>query len=164
MQFQFLQTADIAPEPEGPETTDYGLIQRSAVAAEHLVAADILYRNWDCSFASAGLRYDLIADVGGLRRVQVKMCGRPKLEGGTRLYYIFGAGTATSLSSRSDKRLRNYAGHIDLFAFVASDIRKILYVLPRTIDTQKLMVPASDFSEDRIEISWRTALQEWGLV
>lgn len=151
-------------EPYDSETVDHGLIQRQAAAAEHIVAADILQRNWDCSVAAARLRYDLIADVGGLRRIQVKTCLFPTLQGGVRLYYKFGCGAATSASRRSDGRLNNYQNDVDLLALLAFDIKKIIYVLPSKVETQKLYLHATDFTDERANISWAEALRDWGVL
>lgn len=166
MQLGFFKVVD-NDEPDDSEAVsgaiDYGLIQKRALAAEHLVAADILQRNWDCSFAAAALRYDLIADVGGLRRVQVKMALRPCLQGGVILYYKFGCGAATSISRRSEGRLNHYKGEIDLFALVAFDIKRIIYVHPDLVDTQKIFVRESEFTAERSDLSWRESLRGWGI-
>lgn len=162
MQLQFFETAEIDDAAEG-DLIDYGLIQRRSLASEHLVAADILRRNWDCSFAAPALRYDLIADVGGLRRIQVKMCSRPKVYvGGTCLHYRFGA--APSVHRSGDTRLNKYGDSIDLFAFVAFDRSLIIYMLPEKIETQAILLKAADFTAEKSDLFWLDILREWRLT
>lgn len=164
MQLQFFDAIQIddAAEADG-DSIDYGLIQRRSLASEHLVATDILRRNWDCSFAAPALRYDLIADVGGLRRIQVKMCMRPKVyAGGSCLHYKFGA--APSVHRSGDTRLNKYGDSIELFAFVAFDRSLIIYMFPEKIETHVILLKAADFTAEKSDLSWLEALREWKLA
>lgn len=119
------------------------------LGAEYLVAADLCLAGYRCSFAAAGLSYDLIADVAGrLLKIQVKATSKQKM---------------VNTGSRSKKRLayefqahrqngERYTGAADVFAFVALDIRSILYV---GTGRQKLWyrIPAKFMTPERSSLS-----------
>lgn len=159
---------DESVEPETTDAARQHLMRNIARAAEHFVAGDILQRNWACTMAAEGLRYDLIAEILIPRRIQVKMCQRPmfKNPGGKHLYYKYGQSTGglrPSGKTREGGRLKDYVGAIDLFAFVAFDKRRVIYVLPENIPTYTLKIRASEFTDERSELSWSEALREWGV-
>lgn len=126
-----------------------------SLAAQYFVAADILQRGWDCSVAAEGLRYDLIADVGGLRRIQVKMSMFARLcsPRAKTISYPFGAPASGGL--------RTYLNDIDMFAFVAMDLRKIIYARPKNIDCHALLIPLTRFQNEPPEHSWAESIEEW---
>lgn len=164
MQLRFFDDTADAEEPND----GYRLIHNLARAAEHFVAANILERNWSCSIAAEGLRYDLIAEVGLPRRVQVKMALRPRFRNSERgnIYYHFGqgfGGLRHNGKRRIGDNLSAYKGAIDLFAFVAMDRRSILYVSPTSIPTKTVKIEASEFSKERENFSWAEALRAWGI-
>lgn len=144
------------------------IVHNLARAAEHLVAFDILQRNWACSIAAEGLRYDLIAEVGSPRRIQVKMSLRPNFRnpGVSKPYHKFGqthGGRRPNGKRRPGHRLSDYQNDIDLFAFVAFDKKCVLYALPHAIQTNSLKIAAADFTQERSSLSWSEALRFWGV-
>lgn len=155
MQFTIFDDAE-AIALSADEAPDYRTERNLARAAEYLAAFDISRRGFDCFMAGEGLRYDLIADVGGLRRVQVKMCRRAtyRASGSVSLSYTFGG---------SDKHLSAYVGDIDLFAFVAMDRQTVLYMPPHQLKRQKLHVPASTVSPETSDLSWADMMRGWGV-
>ena len=128
-----------------------------AHAAEHLVAYDICRRGFDCFIAGEGLRYDLIADVGGLRRIQVKMNRRATVRTASQKLpaYYFG--------KHDRKPLNGYAADADLFAFVGMDRAAILYVSPSRICTPTVQISAGQFTPEGCDLSWCEALRMWGI-
>lgn len=143
--------ADVPARDDGPY--DYSQVAKNYLAAQHLVAFDILTRGFFCSVAAEGLRYDLIADVGGLRRIQVKMTSGLQMSGGYLRYRFWGG--------KMNQKLRDYRGDIDLFAFVAMDIKRILYVLPESVDVVAAAFKASYFEADRCELAWQAIVRGW---
>lgn len=125
--------------------------------AEFLVAADICLRGYSCMMAGPGLRYDIVADIGGLRRIQVKMtrAARVKTKNNKYSYQRYWFDQARNGG------LLDYKGDIDLFAFVALDIRSILYVPITDLSVGHVSFVRSDFALERIEMSWRTIITRW---
>jgi hypothetical protein len=167
MQLRFFEPI-LDSEISEPDDANHGVVINLARAAEHFVAFDILQRNWSCSVAAEGLRYDLIAEIDGPRRVQVKMSLRPNFRnpGVSKPYHRFGqthGGQRPNGRRRRGDRLADYIGDIDLFAFVAFDKKCVLYALPHTIQTNSLKIAAADFTPDRSELSWSEALRFWGV-
>lgn len=165
MQLRFFE-----PTEAGNEEAESGhrWMHNLAKAAEHFVAWDILQRNWACSMASEGLRYDLLAEVGIPRRVQVKMSLRPNFRnpGVSKPYHRFGqthGGNRPNGRRRRGDRLGDYLNDIDLFAFVAFDKKCVLYALPTAIQTSSLKIAAADFTQERSDLSWSEALRAWGV-
>lgn len=132
---------------------DPTVLAYKALAAQHLVASDILCRGYAVSTAAEKLRYDLIADIGGLKRVQVKMTTGLQMAGGYLRYRFWGG--------NYNSKLRDYMGDIDLFAFVAMDIRRIKYALPANIDLVTAAFKPADFDLDRCELGWQQAVRSW---
>lgn len=138
-----------------PEVSpDYRFERNLARAAEYLVAFDISRRGFDCFTVGENLRYDLIADVGGLRRIQVKMNRKAvfRAPGSISQSYTFGGG-------ESDLQL--YTKDIDLFAFVAMDRQSVIYSVPASIKRQKFHIPASIMTPEACDISWTDATRGW---
>lgn len=137
-----------------PEVSpDYRVERNLARAAEYLVAFDISRRGLDCFLAGEGLRYDLIADVGGLRRIQVKMNRRAvfRAPGSVFQSYTFG----------SKEDLRGYIDDIDLFAFVAMDRQTVIYSAPSTMRRQAFHIKASIMTPEACDVSWTDATRGW---
>ena len=141
---------ELEVEEEGP---DYRFDRNLARAAEFLAAFDISRRGFDCFTVGEGLRYDLIADINGIRRIQVKMNHRAKFKapGSVTMSYTFG----------NSDNLRDYVGDIDLFAFVAMDCRLVLYGLPERMKSSALHIPSSRMTDGVCELSWVDATRNW---
>jgi len=154
VQFGFFpEEADAPLLDEG--LVDYGL---QGAAAQHLVAADLALRGHAATIAAEGLAYDLIAEIGGLRRIQVK--SKRQIGSSGR-----GDGTPGYLwSSRDGGLVARYSGRADAFAFVALDRRLILWVPVDGMPTKNhLWVPSSQMTEDRCQMSWASLMRGWGL-
>lgn len=153
MQLPFFEedTADLVPN----EAPDYRAERNLARAAEFYVAFDISRRGWDTFTVGESLRYDLIADVRGLRRIQVKMNRRAILRGpaSTSLSYTFG--------KHDNKPLNEYAGDVDLLALVAMDRSVVLYVLPESVRRKALHVSAAAMTPEASDLSWAEVLRAW---
>ena len=105
-----------------------------AAAAEHLVASDLLMLNYPVSVAGAGLPYDLIAEIeGAMVRIQVKSTAKPRKDG-KRSGYIFDGRRGYKNSSRLG--LKSYKGEVELLAFVAMDIRRVIYRAPGSVSNR----------------------------
>lgn len=94
-------------------------------AAEHLVCADLILQGFDAYLAGAQLPYDVVVDANGkLHRVQVKGTTSMYLgnERRKRRSYRFGLRKGRGAIRRLDST------SVDVFAFVALDIRRIAYV------------------------------------
>lgn len=156
MQLLFFAELETAA-PESEPTSDYRAERNIARAAEFLVAYDICRRGWDCFTAGEQLRYDLIADVRGLRRIQVKMNRRAIYRGQSSqtLSYTFG--------KNDNKPLSEYAGDVDLLALVGMDRGVILYVLPSLVKVAALHLPASQFTPETSDLSWSETMRAWGV-
>lgn len=126
-----------AVSPDRPRHTDEPTrgIQKRRIghAAQHLVAADILLHGYDCSVSAELLAYDLIADINGLRRVQVKC-----------------RATAEYTSTRAKTPIYQFQQlrpeSCDLFAFVILPARLVLYRLPSSVRSNFLLLKPQDFS------------------
>ena len=105
------------------ETTERDGRSRLAKTGEYLVAFEFVIRGFDVSLAAEGLPYDLLADFGGrIVRVQVKTASAPSDDG----RYSF---STSPCSHKSAKRSRRYAAaDVDLFALVAADIRRVVFL------------------------------------
>lgn len=94
-------------------------------AGEHIVCADLIMRGHVAFITSAGLSYDVVADIGGrLVRVAVKSTtiARPRIGRKlTRPCYQFG------ITRRGGKH-RYSPGEADLVALVALDRRLVAYL------------------------------------
>lgn len=156
MQLPFFDLDD-AVEVEPPPAADYRVERNLARAAEFLVAFDVSRRGWDCFTVGEGLRYDLIADVRGVRRIQVKMNRRAvfKAPGSKTLSYTFG--------KNDNKPLSAYAGDVDLLALVAMDRQSILYVNPAQVKVAALHLSASTFTPEMSDLSWSEVCRAWGV-
>lgn len=145
-------------EDDGPseaETVDYRLERNLARAAEFFVAFDLSKRGHDVFTVGEGLRYDLIADVSGVRRIQVKSSRRAVYRGATSnsTSYLFGG----------KSNLLSYSNDIDLFAFVAMDRMVVLYAIPGQMRRAKLHLDASKMTPEASDLSWQQVLRFWGL-
>lgn len=158
---------NVPRRPPGWPTGPYGAILASpermheiGKAAEHLVCADIILQGHNVSVASAGLPYDVIADIGGrLYRIQVKSALRAKAPGkrDKRVCYSFNVRRRGKLGSR---RLTDT--ECDLIALVALDIRVIAYLpLSQAAQTVQIIPPASDYEPNRR--SWAARMDEFPL-
>jgi hypothetical protein len=133
---------------------DYRVERNLERAAEFLVAYDISRRGYDCFTVGEGLRYDLIADVNGVRRIQVKSNRRARQMGNPNQApgYNFGKGKGD---------LRDYVGHCDLIAFVAMDRLTILYAVPERTMRAHLWVPGSRMTPEFSDLSWAEVMRSW---
>lgn len=117
------------------EPTDGIQKRRVGLAAQHLVAADILLHGYDCSISAELLAYDLIADINGLRRVQVKCRATAEYRG-----------ARSTVPSYTFQQLRPTA--CDLFAFVVLPQRRVLYRHAGSITTNFIIFRPNDFEQD----------------
>lgn len=137
-----------------PEVSpDYRIERNLARASEYLVAFDISRRGFDCFTVGEGLRYDLIADIGGVRRIQVKMNRRAtyRAPGSISQSYTFG----------SSHDLKSYLNDVDLFAFVAMDRQTVIYSAPASMKRANFHIPASIMTPEACDISWVDATRGW---
>lgn len=155
-----MQLALLDYDEEGLPQRDFDAMRRLrlAWAAEHLVCSDVLERGFDAQMASEGLPYDVIADIGGLRRIQVKSAmlrRRPVTTTNGKIYdysvYRF----------KAHGKLSEYAGKADLLAFVAVDHKFVVYARPENALTEVRLSP------DRLppgycDLSWSEAVRGWG--
>jgi len=98
-------------------------------AAEHIACADLILQDFNAFTSDAGLPYDVVVDVDGhLLRIQVK---------GTLKKYTHpkkrrSNGTPVCSYRFRTRKGRHYARidakSVDMFAFVALDIRKVAYL------------------------------------
>jgi hypothetical protein len=101
-------------------------------AGEHIVCADLLLSGHRASLASPGLPYDVILDVDArpLIRIAVKSTeravARPSRPG-SKARYHFGTRRAVLRTSMERSRPAYDRADVDLFAFVALDIRGVGY-------------------------------------
>ena len=126
------------------------------LVGEYLTAADLVERGCACSFAAAGLPYDLIAEWdGALYRVQVKTTGRARPSSGA---YSFAAQKRYAAEGWSERGFEMYLGKCELFAFVALDRRLILYT--RVEETpRQLTVRPERFTKDICDLSFESAIR-----
>lgn len=155
MQHSFFDSIDVGPEEAEASVSDYRVERNLARAAEYFVAYDICRRGFDCFTVGEGLRYDLIADVGGVRRIQVKSNRRAVHRGAGSISksYTFG----------SKQDLREYVGDADLLAFVGMDCLTVLYAVPNQIRRANLHVGASMMTAEASDLSWAEVARTWGL-
>lgn len=134
---------------------DHRAERNLARAAEHLVCSDILSRGLDAFLVGEGLRYDLIAEVGGaLRRIQVKSTGGIRLRAvGEYGYSVY------RFKHKEDLRL--YIGDVDLFAFVALDRKLIVYVRPDELSGCEFRVSSEKLTPEFCDASWSQSVAEW---
>lgn len=110
-------------------------------AGEYIVAADLELAGCACSFAREGLPYGLIvqAEDGRLLRLQVKSTGRVSQQrmprGRTSRYYKF-----------KTKMKSNHYCDIDVFAFVALDIRRVIYMAASSVPSWTTLIPEERFA------------------
>jgi hypothetical protein len=158
MQLPIFDEADAIPLADEAPTGDYRTERNLARAAEFLVAYDISRRGWDCFTVGESLRYDLIADVRGLRRIQVKMNRRAtyRAPGSKVLSYTFG--------KNDNKPLSAYAGDVDLLALVGMDRATVLYVLPSQVRVAALHLTAATMTPEMSDLSWASILRSWGIA
>ena len=120
-------------------------------AAEHLVCADLLLSGHGASIASAGMAYDIVADIAArLLRIQVKASCKSKnvnTQGRTpRNAYAFNARRRGKFGTR---QLANT--DCDLLALVALDIRVIGYLpVEHASQTIYLSPPGISFVSESI--------------
>ena len=134
---------NIFPDDEPAEAlSDIDRIQgnRSALAAEHLVCAHLLSEGFDAFLVGAANRpYDVLIDTGNLFRLQVKS-NVQRLKH-FPAHYRFGLGAA-----QQNGGLAAYKGKVDGFAFVALDIRRIIYLHVDAITTKSISFTQQDFA------------------
>jgi hypothetical protein len=148
---------DAVAVEDAASVVDYRARRNLARAAEFLVAFDVSRRGYDCFTVGEGLRYDLIADVGGLRRIRVKS---------TRRAEFCGVGSISASYAFGDEKtgaLLDYLEDVDLFAFVAIDRRIALYVVPAQMRARSLHVTASKMTPDFSDLSWAQVMNAWRL-
>lgn len=97
------------------------------VTGEYLVAADLCKRGYFAFLSAAGMRYDLVVDVGGtLLRVQVKSCLQQTMQPGHRTpTYLFNISRGYRDGA---PRKQLAAGEADLYALVAIDTGEVAYL------------------------------------
>ena len=155
MQLAFFETTDVQLD----DSLVWVESRAAARGAEYLVAAELSFLGYDCFFAAEGLRYDLIVDRGGLLRIQVKSTGGVRRvrgndgrRGGLTHGYVFNGSSSVGTS----QSLREYAGDADILAFVAQDLRRVMY--SRVCDVPaSLVIPAHEFTDDRCRLSLNAA-------
>lgn len=110
-------------------------------AGEALVRFDLLRRGIQVHSSTPGSSFDVVVELpnGRLVKMEVKTCGAPKTRkaeargagkkrqvGRTRLAYVFGlAGKAKG--NRGVEVNKDKYSPVEVFAFVALDIQKVLY-------------------------------------
>lgn len=153
MQFSFWESS------EGNELDDsHGEEDMRAalyLGAEYLVAADLCFAGYRCFLSAAGMSFDLGVEVGGkICRVQVKStsCAKVRTQG-TKRSYVFEPRGAGKIRTG----LRAYIGLADIFAFVALDIRRVMYAKVGGVPHRVLIAPSS-FSAEACLLSLKTAL------
>ena len=134
---------------------DEDLRPNIGLVGEHLTAADLIERGCACSFASAGLPYDLIAEHGGrLYRVQVKTKTRLSQRG----RYDFVAQKRYIAEGWVKRGFDMYLGKCELLAFVALDRRLILYT--RVEETPHTLIVRSErFTKEICDLSFESAIR-----
>lgn len=149
--FELVEEVEIK-DPSERDTFCVGL------GAEYLVAADLSFAGHRCFLAGAGLPYDLVVEVGShLIKVQVKATrsirsyvsskGKGK-SSRIRERYVFGRSTSSTTG---------YLGKADVFAFVAVDVRKVLYSKVHNSSSEFRVRPGL-MTDDYCRISMEQAL------
>jgi hypothetical protein len=155
-----LQLIDTSTGPD--EAPDDITAKQQGQAGECLVELELLVRGYPVSRASDGEPYDLIMRHG--RRflgIQVKTCSRPlasQSSGRDGWRYGF----TTKRGHRSGAQARYADGDVQIFAFVALDIRKV-YFMSASGDVEKTKQrwsPAVFTREDITENSLARCLAE----
>lgn len=162
MQLILLKPTTSACEADGDVNSPF--CNTRALGAEYLAAADLALAGFNCFLAAAAMPFDLVVEVPtGLLRVQVKSTVGARSErngvdhrsGQTiiRTGYIF--------DGRNHKNGRNglnsYVGEADIFAFVALDLRRVMYA--RVGKTpNRVTIKADAFTEDACSLSLKTAI------
>ena len=123
-------------------------------AAEHIACADLIMQGHNAFLSDAGLPYDMIVDIGDkLYRVQVK---------GTRQPLVRTDRPSNEVSYRfGTRRGRAYgridADAVDVFAFVALDIRKVAYVrTDEMLSPDGRVVGIMEFADEASHRRWGT--------
>jgi hypothetical protein len=124
---------------------------RIGQAAQHIAACELLLAGIDVSWAAEGLRYDLLADTKGkFTRVQVKGTSAPQC--GRYKFHVSGR------SNGNGRPTRPYAlSDIDLFAFVALDIKAVIFVPVSQVPEQSFTMAEDSFADQarRSLAAWR---------
>lgn len=160
MQLSFWERADDVCSQERCAPNHRELLAESR-GAEYLVAADLSFAGHDCFFAAEGLAYDLVLDAGeGIERIQVKSTAGVRIDAGhgnnnKRIGYVFDG--RRSKNSRS--RLNSYEGQADIFAFVARDLRLVMYGRVGDVPN-RLVIPATRFTVETCRLSLVAVLSE----
>lgn len=96
-------------------------------AAEHLACCELILSGRNAFMADAGQPYDLLVDSGGGRfsRVSVKCTTRMYHRAGMYPVYRF---NLRKTMSRGKPERRSSLSEVDVFAFVALDIRRIAWL------------------------------------
>ncbi len=137
-----------------------------ATAAEHLVCADLMLAGHDAFLCSGGCPYDLVVNAGAaLIRLQVKATRKPSHDNSRWLSY------AWSLYRHGPKRSgRKPVGYtsteIDMFAFVALDIRRVAYLSLAEVTCKTFRMAPPDRSKHRTartfdDLTFKRALRVW---
>lgn len=165
MQLKFWEPVDACPDV-GADADDWEATHQASRGAEYLVAADLSFAGHHCFLSAAGMVFDLVVETDGrLLRVQVKSTRRARREKNghdyrrrrglalARFGYIF--------DGRNHKTGRNglktYEGEADIFAFVALDIRRVMYARVGATPN-RLVIKPDAFSEDACSLSLKVAL------
>ena len=148
------------PDKDDLDSTAQAMKHRQyALAAEYMVAAEFSLMGYTVTMTGECERYDLVVgSQGGLFRAEVKcnMAARPRLNyvADTKLGYI------VRNDSRNKPVERRYLGsHCDLFAFVAMDVRRILFIDPFYLQKTSHFMPVSDLNEEKCELSRMVVLK-----
>lgn len=105
----------------------------TSAAGEYLVCTHLELNGFTAHIAAAGSAYDVIADFTGthplpLVKIQVKTAAAPQPNKATYKYHFH---TRCAAGSGLRGAMKAYpVGAIDLFALVALDIMRIMYVFP----------------------------------
>jgi hypothetical protein len=123
---------------------------RIGCAAQHLVAMDILLRGYRCSISAESLPYDLIADIGMLRRVQVKARSFARYRG-----------QRSKAAAYEFCDLSQYRKSADLLALVSMPERCIIYQRADALTSGFISIPVHEMTADRSDASWIAATRYW---
>lgn len=141
-----------------PEECSNGRDHRGRLgkSGEYFVAFEFTVRGFDVTIAAEGLPYDLLVDIENrIVRVQVRTTGRAR-DG----RYMF---SLLRCSHKGEGKSRHHTPDgIDLFAFVAADIRKVVFATAAEVlreGDSTLHLPASTFLTDVTALTFDQCLR-----
>jgi hypothetical protein len=137
---------DLFGLPSAAQARQKMLSRKFYRAGEYLAAIELTLNGADVSFASEGLPYDLIAEIGSqFLKVQVKTASSPSYRG----QYVFASGV---MYAHGHKR-RYRPEEVDLFAFVAMDMRRCIFIAGTEIKLGLRLRPESFRVPDVAQLS-----------